>query len=254
MKLSFSERIPFCKNLLAKKLLLLMSEKQSNLALSADVTKCDELLQLADSIGPEICVLKTHVDILEDFTPGFVNNLVKIANKHQFLIFEDRKFADIGNTVKHQYAGGIYHIADWADMVNAHTLPGPGIIKGLAEIGIPKQRGLLLLAEMSSANNLLTPNYAEKTLAMAKQYEDFVFGFISQRKLSDDPHWIYMTPGVQFAATNDALGQQYVTPEKAIIENGSDIIIVGRGIIQASNPAATAKQYREAGWQALQKS
>jgi orotidine 5'-phosphate decarboxylase subfamily 1 len=254
MKLTYTARIPHCKNPVAKRLLQLMENKKSNLALSADVTDCKQLLKLADLLGPEICVLKTHVDILENFTPAFTQQLTDIAHKHNFLIFEDRKFADIGNTVKHQYEQGIYHIADWAHIVNAHTLPGPGIIQGLAETGLKKQRGLLLLAEMSSANNLLTPEYAEKTLKMAEQFPEFVIGFISQRKLSNDAHWIYMTPGVQLTAKGDALGQQYVTPESAIIQNQTDIIIVGRGIIQATDPLAEAKKYREAGWNAYQNS
>lgn len=249
----YAEKKIYCKNPIAKKLLQLLDTKQTNLALSADVTLSKQLLEFADLIGPEICVLKTHIDIIEDFSPDLILQLKELADKHQFLIFEDRKFADIGNTVQLQYSKGIYRIADWADMINAHSLPGSGIVTGLAEIGLPKERGLLLLAEMSSANNLFSTTYTQQTIAMAEKFPEFVMGFIAQRKLSEHPGWVYLTPGVQFAGENDAHGQQYVTPEQAIEERGTDIIIVGRGIIQARDPLNEAKKYREAGWHAYQK-
>ncbi len=110
---------------------------------------------------------------------------------------EDRKFADIGNTVKHQYEGGIYKIADWADITNAHILPGPGIINGLADVGRKKNRGLILLAEMSSSGHLMDEDYIKQTYKMAEQYADFVIGFVTQHALSTDPHWINFTPGVK---------------------------------------------------------
>ncbi len=251
-KKSYTERAAICTNPVAKKLLLLMDKKKSNLCLSADATCAEKLLALAEKLGPEICVLKTHIDILDDFTSDLTKELKQLAKKHEFLIFEDRKFADIGNTVKHQYQGGIYQIVEWADIINAHSLPGPGIISGLAEAAANKQRGLLLLAEMSSAGNLFDKNYIQETLHMAETFPDFVIGFIAQKKLSPEPRWIYMTPGVQLEEGKDSLGQQYTTPEKAIITHGTDIIIVGRGIIEAPDPLAAAKKYRAAGWNAYQ--
>jgi uridine monophosphate synthetase len=252
-RLSLKERETLAKHPLAKKCFQLMQAKQSNLCLSADVHTCDELLQLAATLGPHLCMLKTHVDILSDFTPAFTHALRALADKHQFLIFEDRKFADIGNTVKNQYEGGVYRIADWAHLVNAHSLPGNGIIDGLASVGLPKQNGLLLLAEMSSHGHLMTPDYQQATIAMAKANPDFVLGFITQHAHTDNPAWLNLTPGVQLAENKDTLGQRYITPEKAIIENGNDIMIVGRGILQAKNPLATTKAYQTAGWTALLK-
>lgn len=247
-KLSFKCRADLTANKMAQKLFHLMDEKKTNLAVNADVTSKDQLLHFADLLGPEICVFKTHIDILEDFDQNFVNELKKLANKHRFFIFEDRKFTDIGAISKLQYQKGIYKISEWADIINAMTLPGPGIIQGLGEAGIPLNRGLLLVAELSSSGSLATGTYTEESVKMAIQNRDFVMGFISQRKLVDDPGFIHFTPGVQFFEGGDGLGQQYNTPKKAIQERGSDVIIVGRGIIKASDPKLEAARYREAAW------
>jgi orotidine-5'-phosphate decarboxylase len=92
------------------------------------MTTCAEVLALADSLGPLVCCVKTHVDILTDFTPSFVQALLELQKVHDFIIFEDRKFADIGSTVEKQYSQGIFKIAECSDITNCHTVPGEGII------------------------------------------------------------------------------------------------------------------------------
>jgi uridine monophosphate synthetase len=247
--ISFGERAELCENQTAKKLFQVMQEKRSNLALSADFTRAEELLHFAERLASEICLFKTHIDILEDFTPEVTKQLTLLAKKGNFLLFEDRKFADIGQTVKSQYEKGVYRIADWADITNAHIISGPGVIQGLKEVGAPKKRGLLLLAEMSSDGTLAQGNYTQKAVEMAKQHADFVIGFICLRKLSEDPRFIHMTPGVQLKENQDSLGQRYRTPQ-SVISAGSDLIIVGRGITGDKDPLYAAHQHKEAAWKA----
>lgn len=246
--LSYGERAELCTNPTAKRLLSLMEEKRTNLAVNCDTTVASELLDFADQVGPHICILKTHIDLLEDFSPEVTKKLTALAVKHQFLLFEDRKFADIGTISKNQYEKGIYHIADWSPLTNCHILPGPGIIEGLHEAGLPKGNGLLLLAEMSSKGSFAQGAYTQKAVGLAERYADFVIGFICQQKLTHDPRFIHFTPGVKLSEGTDPLGQQYKTPQKVLNEMGSDIMIVGRGISQAKDPCAEAARYREEGW------
>jgi len=153
VELDFKARANLCKNSVGKKLFEIMHCKKTNLCVAADCTSFDQVLKLADLLGPHICLFKTHVDIITDFTEEKIRQLVDLAAKHNFLIFEDRKFADIGNTVKHQFADGIYKISQWADLVNAHTLPGPGCVQGLKEAG--QDKACLLIAQMSSSGTLV---------------------------------------------------------------------------------------------------
>ncbi|KAL1628393.1 orotidine 5'-phosphate decarboxylase [Diplodia seriata] len=299
-------------------LLRLIAIKRTNLCLSADVTSTAALLSLAEEVGDSICLLKTHADIINDFS--------------------DRT---------KQYTGGPLAIARWAEITNAHIFPGPAIVSSLKDAAstaiatfnqsvqteisaepsdssspahhadqshlevdehgnpaddrkqsvvsisttisqsispqptpiiedeghhddaheilerlgsTPFLRALLLLAEMSSAGNLMTGAYTEQCVKIARQQKDFVMGFIAQRSLNTEPgdNFLTMTPGVkippkgQEGKMGDGKGQQYTSPRQIVYEQGSDVIIVGRGIIEADNRAEEAERYRKEAWAAYE--
>ncbi len=249
--MDYSQKSLLYQNPIAKKLLELVETKQTNLCLAADVHTSTELLHLAETIGPHIAVLKTHLEITEDWTPGLGEKLKTIAQKHDFLIFEDRKLADIGNTMIMQYENSIFQISKWADLINVHPVVGLPSIQALAERTSSHNCGLLLLAELSVADNLTDETYKQKSAAMAAELSDLVTGFIARGAFPGSENFLIMTPGVKLEAGTDGKGQQYLTPEIAI-KGGSDLIIVGRGITTAPDPVTTAIEYQNAGWQAYQ--
>ena len=60
----------------------------------------------------------------------------------------------------------------------------------------------------------------------------------------------FILSGIKLEVGSDSLGQQYLTPSEVISHRGCDVIIVGRGILMADNPAAEARKYRAAGYTA----
>ncbi|KAI1076557.1 Orotidine 5'-phosphate decarboxylase [Whalleya microplaca] len=361
LKASFADRASNASHPLSSYLLRLMELKKSNLCLSADVPTARELIQLADRIGPYIVILKTHYDLVSgwDYHPqtGTGAKLGALARKHGFLIFEDRKFGDIGHTVQLQYTHGTARIIDWAHIVNVNMVPGKASVTALEQAaahwrsrvnyevrtsvtvgtpvsdsfdddgaeegedrfapleppgqGIPGpnngrkgsivsittltqsfepvdsprfgrsiaegderddrlyagieeppwERGLLILAQMSSKGNFMTEDYTKACVEAAREHKGFVMGFISQESLNSEPDdaFISMTPGCQLppedekengVVTGDGLGQQYNDPSKIIGISGSDVIIVGRGILKAASPQQEAERYQRIAWKA----
>jgi len=364
LKKSFSARAEPGAHPLAIYLYRLMELKSSNLCLSADVTTARDLIHLADKVGPSIVVLKTHYDLISgwDYNPqtGTGAKLATLARKHGFLIFEDRKFCDIGKTVQMQYTAGTARIIEWAHITNVNIDAGKEVVKALAEAaakwherinyevktsvtvgtpisetfddanaingtdesrldpkekpsgeegqepgyngrkgsivsvttvtqsyemagsprlsktilegddilypGIeeaPMDRGLLILAQMSTKGCLMTKEYTQACIEAAREHKRFVMGYVAQESLNSEPddNFIHMTPGCKLPPAGeegkgqlegDGLGQQYNTPAKLIGIKGTDIVIVGRGIISADDPKLEAERYRKSAWKAYQ--
>lgn len=252
--MTFEARADLAKCKIAKTLFQTMATKKTNLCVAADLTTGAEILRLADAVGPHICMLKTHVDIISDYSHAFITALQALSEKHNFLLMEDRKFADIGNTVALQYGSGPFNISSWAHLVTAHSLPGQGILKGFKNVlKSTENRGVFLLAEFSSSGSTITPKYTEATVEMATNGPDvdFVAGIVCQNKsVFAFPGIVQLTPGVKIEDSGDNLGQQYNTPEYVVIQNGADVAVVGRGVIQATNAEQAAQMYRNRLWTA----
>ncbi|CAJ0566374.1 unnamed protein product, partial [Mesorhabditis spiculigera] len=122
-RLSLAERKESTSNKLNKRIIELMLQKKSNLCIAIDYKETEQILKLAETAGPYIIAAKIHADIIENFNKDFTDKLAQLAEKHNFLIFEDRKFADIGNVIDLQLAG-THRIGQWADIVTCHAVQG----------------------------------------------------------------------------------------------------------------------------------
>ena len=235
------------------------AEKQTLICFAADLQTVDAVRKTVESIGPYIACLKLHVDIVEDWTPEGWVDVCDLAKELDVLIWEDRKFADIGR-VSRQQMGGVVDIRSWAVIVTAHLISGPDIVDGLAAgwSDVGRFGGVLLLAQMSSRGNLLDQDYTDSVVRLGNENKN-VFGFIGNgsrpveleklRQKVGNGKMIW-TPGVNLNVGDGEMGQRYGDPRDAVLA-GSDCIIVGSGIHRADDVAKAAADYAKASWDAL---
>ncbi|MGE8434350.1 orotidine-5'-phosphate decarboxylase [Chryseobacterium joostei] len=239
---SYEQKLQNAQHSVSKKLLETALAKKSNLIASADVTTTQELLNFAEKVGPHIVALKTHIDIISDFEyEKTITPLKEIAAKYQFLLMEDRKFADIGNTQELQFTSGVFKITNWADFVTSQ------VIGGFESLDCFNNVGVVAIVGMSSKGTLTTASYREEALKVALSHPN-VIGGVSQNKIPEE--LLLFTPGVNLADSGDGKGQQYNTPEHVFKTLHTDFIIVGRGIYKSDNPEASAVTYKTEGWNA----
>ena len=104
-------------NNLGKEILNLIIVKETNLCLSLDITDKEKFLNILEETAEYICILKTHINTLNDFDYHFIEAILDLQKKYKFFIMEDGKFSDIGNTFRNQLTSGIFKINNWANCI-----------------------------------------------------------------------------------------------------------------------------------------
>jgi uridine monophosphate synthetase len=201
------------------KLKSIKEDKKSNLCFSADLEESEKIIEILEKIGKYIVVCKIHCDIIKD-DGTFIEKLIELSIRHNFLIMEDRKFVDISYIVKKQYQP----FANWVDLVTVHGSISSETLSNLS--------GALIVTNMSNNNY----DYTERSIQLFKNNQHSVVGFISQYKIEYED-LVTMTPGVSI--TNKIIDDQKYRSYKDI---DSDFIIVGRTIYNASDPEEIVSQ------------
>lgn len=244
----FVKREQQTHNVHASRLFELMVAKQTNVCWSADVASPAELLRVFNIIAPHIAIIKVHFDAIPQLSDDDLQRLQHIATQHNVLVMADRKFADIGATVEkqlaqHPAARGLMHCS------TVHSIAGPGAIRVLADHSISS----VLVAQMSNEGSITDDCYARQTAEMATLHAASVMGLVCQSRADCEAGdgFVYMTPGVHLERITDGNDQRYRDCHTAIRVQRNDVVIVGRGISEATYPVEVAKLYQAAAWGCL---
>ena len=214
-----------------KSLKTIIQEKNTKICLAADVYKIEELYKLVNLVGNDICVLKLHTDLIYDFYENYqenINMLIKLKEKYNFKIWEDRKLADIGSVMMRQ----ISILSKWVDIISIHPISGTKSIEKI------KNMELILIVEMSSEGHLMNEEYQQNVIQISEN-NDNVIGVVSQHKVSDK--LLHFVPGISLNEKKDTMGQTYDNPEN---KKFADVYVIGRGIYLAENPNEEIVKYK----------
>lgn len=232
---------------ITKKIIEIMIKKNTNLCFSADICDVKTLIETVGKVGKHICILKLHHDIIKNFTSALGLSLKKMADELNFVIFEDRKYNDIGNTFKMQYQDSPFLIPSWSNLISVKSF-SEGIYSMFPD---NTEHGIIAISDMSNEkydfkNEHIKDFNNNKMEKLINKYKS-ITGIVTQKRVLENDSILYLTPGVnnKITKSND---QNYRSVQAAIIRDNCDIIIVGSGIIKADNVAKEAEIYKMLGW------
>jgi len=216
----------------------------SRLIIAMDFAEKNQALALSEQLDPKRCRLKIGKEMYTRFGP----DLVKQLQSSGFDIFLDLKFHDIPNTVAKACAAAA-DLGVW--MVNLHTSGGRKMMQAAADTlqsygdSAPLLTGVTVLTSMSLEEMHETGvegTIEQRVLNLAKLAKDsgldgVVCSALEAERLRTEigNDFKLVTPGIRPAGSDKGDQHRIMTPVDAL-KAGSDYLVIGRPVTQASDP------------------
>ncbi len=173
--------------------------------------------------------------------------LVRKIKQSGFKVFLDLKFYDIPNTV-HEAVRSSARLG--VDMLNIHLSGGEQMARAaVAALAEFNPKPLLLGVTVLTSDAGAAP---EQVLNLAKKGKEWgldgvVCSAWESRAIKQEcgTNFICLTPGIRPSAADRQDQARVMTPEEAVLQ-GSDFLVVGRPITQASDPQKIAQAISDA--------
>lgn len=211
-----------------------------------DYPSQDEALAFVDRIEPGSCRLKVGKEMFTLYGPDFVRKLHDRGHS----VFLDLKFHDIPNTCSRAVAAAA-ELGVW--MVNVHASGGERMMAASREILEPygKDRPLLIgvtvltsMDESDLAGIGIQREPREHVLSLATLAKNSGLDGVvcsaqeaTMLKGNLGQEFKLVTPGIRPAGSAAGDQRRVMTPVEAV-QAGSDYLVIGRPITQATDPAA----------------
>ncbi|MBB5315797.1 orotidine-5'-phosphate decarboxylase [Tunturibacter empetritectus] len=224
-----------------------MPDPKARLAVALDYPDAQQALKLVDTLGHTCQWFKVGMELY--YAAG--TTVVRELRDRGFDVFLDLKLHDIPNTV----AGAVRSATQaGAGLLTLHASGGAAMMAAAAEAarapGSPRLLAVTVLTSMDAAQLAgtgITASPADQVLRLARlATQSGIDGFVCSAeevaavRTATGPDTLLVIPGIRPAGT--AIGDQkrIATPAQAIAA-GASMLVVGRPITQAPNPAAAAQ-------------
>jgi len=225
-----------------------MSANSPRVLVALDYADPAAALALAGRLDPRECGIKVGKELFVSGGPEAVRALVARG----FNVFLDLKFHDIPNTVA-QACAAATRLGVW--MMNVHAAGGRAMLRAAREAvdaAQPRAKRPLLVAvtvltsldddalrETGVESDARTQALRLARLARACALDGVVYSAREAAALRAEcgPDFALVTPGIRPAGADAHDQARIVTPEEAI-RNGATFLVVGRPITGAADPLA----------------